>query len=209
MAEVKKVHDVFEKTKGVKGANLSHLQNQVGGALIEAVNHLDAESKKLAAAVVIKKAQEISYDKDKSFILINVTFRTNKVLLTPAYKKLVTELEKRLKKTVLVLSSRSIQSRWVKQNRKLTRPNSRTLTAVHASILDQLLLPASIIGFRTRVRLDGTTFSKVVLDKSEQHFLEDRVGAIKAAYRKLSNKDIEIEFQKESTYFTLKKGQKK
>jgi len=114
MTEVKKSVDVFERTKGVKGANLSHLENQVGGALIEAANHLDAENKRLAAAILIHKVQEINYEKDKSLILIVVTYRSNKVLLTNAYKKLITELEKRLKKTVLVISHRRIQSRWVK-----------------------------------------------------------------------------------------------
>ena len=114
MTETKKVHDVFEKTRGVKGATLSHIESQVGSALIEAVNHLDAENKKLASSVVINRVQEVTYEKDKSFILIFVGYRTNKILLTPAYKKLVTELEKRLKKTVLLLSARRIQSRWVK-----------------------------------------------------------------------------------------------
>ena len=129
--------------------------------------------------------------------------------MTPVYKKLVTELEKKLKKTVLILSTRKIQSRWIKENRTQQRSNSRTLSAVYASILDELLLPGIIIGFRTRVRLDGSTFSRVILDKSEQHFIEDRVEAIRAAYRKLTNRDIEIEFQKEATYYTLKKGEKK
>lgn len=114
MTEAKKAHDVFERTKGVKGANLSHLENQVGGALLEAANHIDAENKRLAAAVLIHKVQEVNISKDKSAILIVVTFRTNKILLTSAYKKLITELEKRLKKTVLVISHRRIQSRWVK-----------------------------------------------------------------------------------------------
>ena len=90
MTETKKAHDVFEKTKGVKGATLSHVESQVGSALIEAVNHLDAENKKSASSLIINKVQEVSYDKDKSFILIHVGYRTNKVLLTPAYKKLVT-----------------------------------------------------------------------------------------------------------------------
>jgi hypothetical protein len=80
------------------------------------------------------------------------------------------------------------------------------LTAVYNSILDELLLPATIIGHRIRVRLDGTSFSKITLDKADQHFLEDRVAAIKAAYRKLTTREIEIDFQKEPTYYTLKKG---
>ena len=114
MTETKKVHDVFEKTKGVKGATLGHLENQVGSALMEAANHLDAENKKLASVILIHKVQEITYEKDKSLILINVTYRTNKILLSSAYKKLINELEKRLKKTVLIISNRRIQSRWVK-----------------------------------------------------------------------------------------------
>jgi hypothetical protein len=42
MTETRKAHDVFERTKGVKGATLSHVESQVGSALIEAINHLDA-----------------------------------------------------------------------------------------------------------------------------------------------------------------------
>lgn len=57
MTETKKAHDVFEKTKGVKGATLSHAESQVGSAFIEAVNHLDVESKKIAASVLINKVQ--------------------------------------------------------------------------------------------------------------------------------------------------------
>ena len=80
------------------------------------------------------------------------------------------------------------------------------MTAVYNSILDELLLPAIIIGQRTRVRLDGSAFTKITLDKGDQHFLEDRVAAIRAAYRKLTTREIEIDFQKEATYYTLKKG---
>lgn len=159
--------------------------------------------------MTIIKAAEHTYNKDKSFVLLHVNYRSSKLLLTPVYKKLVTELEKRLKKTVLVLSNRRIQSRWVKENRTQKRPNSRTLTAVYSAILDELLLPGVIIGFRTRVRLDGSSFSKIVLDKTEQHFLEERVDAIKVAYKNLTHRDIEIEFQKESTYYTLKKGDRR
>jgi len=114
-----------------------------------------------------------------------------------------------LKRTVLVLSTRNIQSRWVKENRTQKRAYSRTLSAVYSAILDELLLPGVIIGSRTRVRLDGSSFTRITLDKNEQHFLEDRVEAIRAAYRHLTHREIEIDFQKEATYFTLKKGERK
>ena len=62
MTDTKKVHDLFEKTKGVKGANLSHLETQVGNALTEAVNHLDAESKRYGVIILINKVQEFTYE---------------------------------------------------------------------------------------------------------------------------------------------------
>jgi hypothetical protein len=69
-------------------------------------------------------------------------------------------------------------------------------------------LPGIIIGSRTRVRLDGSSFTRIVIDKSEQHFLEERVEVIRAAYKRLANREIEIEFQKDPTYYVLKKGEK-
>ena len=71
--------------------------------------------------------------------------------MTNVYKKLVNELEKRLKRTVLIVSARTIQSRWVKTNKALTRPFSRTLTSVYSAVLDELILPGVIISQRTRV----------------------------------------------------------
>lgn len=75
--------------------------------------------------------------------------------------------------------------------------------------MNELLLPGSILSSRTRVRLDGSSVTKITLDKADQHFLEERVPAIKAAFKKLASKDIEIDFQKEPTYYVLKKGERR
>jgi len=53
---------------------------------------------------------------------------------------------------------------------------SRTLTAVHDAILDDLVFPAEIVGKRTRVKLDGTKLIKVHLDRSQQTNIEHKVG---------------------------------
>jgi soluble cytochrome b562 len=53
--------------------------------------------------------------------------------------------------------------------------------------------------------LDGSQVRKVVLDKTDEHFLEGRTDAIKKAYKKLTTRDIEITFDKEPLYFTLKR----
>ena len=48
------------------------------------------------------------------------------------------------------------------------RFNSRTLTAVHSAILDDLVFPAEIVGKRVRVKLDGSRMMKIFLDKAQQ-----------------------------------------
>ena len=62
MTETKKAAEVFEKSRGGKTAvilsliqTLSPLEQQVGGAVVEAINHLDAESKKQAAGLTVIK----------------------------------------------------------------------------------------------------------------------------------------------------------
>ena len=147
-------------------------------------------------------------NKEKPAVLIYFSHKSHKVLLTPLYKKLVADLEKKLKTTVLLVAARNIQSRWIKRNKTQKRPYSRTLTSVQEAVLNELLLPGIIISDRVRVRLDGTSVRKVMLDRSEQHFLEERTDAIKNAYKKLTTRDIEIGFDKDPVYYTLKQGQK-
>lgn len=122
---------------------------------------------------------------------------------------MVGELEKKLKTTVLLVAGRNIQSRWIKKNRTQKRPYSRTLTSVQEQLLTELLLPGTIISDRVRVRLDGSQVRKITLDKSEQHFLEERTEAIKNAFKKLTTREIEINFDKEPVYYVLKQGDRK
>lgn len=63
--------------------------------------------------------------------------------------------------------------------RRLTRvavPSSRTLTAVHDAILEDLVFPSEIVGKRIRVKLDGSRLIKVHLDKAQQNNVEHKVA---------------------------------
>ena len=208
MESTKKPSQIFARARTNKNAHYSSLEIQVGSALQEIVNQLEGDNKRYGQFIEVNKVVEIPNGKEKPIALVYFSYKTHKVLLTPLYKRLVSELEKKLKTTVLLVSARNIQSRWIKKNRTQKRPFSRTLTSVQECLLEELLLPGSIISDRVRVRLDGTQVRKLVVDKNEQHFLEERVEAIKTAFKKLTTRDIEISFEKEPVYYTLKQGQK-
>ena len=205
----KKVSQIFARGKTSKNPSLSNIESQAGHALQEIISHFEGENKRIASFIEVNRVIEIPVGKEKPAVLIYFSFKSQKVLLTNIYKKLISELEKKLKTTVLLVAARNIQSRWIKKNRTQKRPYSRTLTSVRENLLNELLLPGNIISDRTRVRLDGSSVRKLVLDKTEQHFLAERPEAIKSAFKKLTTKDIEIYFDKEPHYYTLKKGEKR
>ncbi|XP_053431669.1 40S ribosomal protein S7-like [Nycticebus coucang] len=73
------------------------------------------------------------------------------------------------------------------------RPRSRTLTAVHDVILEDLVFPSEIVGKRIRVKLDGSRLIKVHLDKAQQNNVEHKVETFSGVYKKLTGKDVNFE----------------
>jgi len=112
--------------------------------------------------------------------------------------RLVRELEKKFSgKYVVFLAKRRMlpkPTRKMRSKSKQKRPRSRTLTAVHEAILDDLVYPAEIVGKRIRVKLDGARLIKVHLDKSQQTNIEHKVDTFGAVYKKLTGKQVSFEF---------------
>ncbi|MBN3280085.1 RS7 protein, partial [Polyodon spathula] len=71
---------------------------------------------------------------------------------------------------------------------------SRTLTAVHDAILEDLVFPSEIVGKRIRVKLDSSRLIKVHLDKAQQNNVEHKVETFSGVYKKLTGKDVVFEF---------------
>lgn len=77
--------------------------------------------------------------------------------------RLTRELEKKFSdRHVVFIGQRRIMRKPGRNSRqKQPRPMSRTLTAVHEKILEDLVFPTEIVGKRTRVCPDGRKIIKV------------------------------------------------
>jgi small subunit ribosomal protein S7e len=134
----------------------------------------------------------------KKAIILFVPFK----LLNKFHKiqaKLVRELEKKFSgRHVVLIAQRTIfgpsfnRSNKTKSTKVL--PRSRTLTAVHEAILDDLVYPTEIVGKRTRYRVDGTRQLKVFLDQKDQVQIETKLDTFATVYKQLTNKDVVFEF---------------
>ena len=113
---------------------------------------------------------------------------------------LTRELEKKFSdRHVLILASRRILPRPKRSNRSRTsqtqkRPHSRTLTAVHEELLNDVVYPVEIVGKRVRTREDGSKISKVILDEKERGSVDFRLDTYGEVYRKLTGKAVVFEF---------------
>merc|ERR1711997_538541 len=111
--------------------------------------------------------------------------------------RLVRELEKKFSgKHVVFIAQRRILPKPTRKHNpsKQKRPRSRTLQAVHNSILDDLVYPAEIVGKRIRIKLDGSRLFKVHLDKTQQTNIEHKVDTFSSVYKKLTGKEVNFEF---------------
>ncbi|KAA8494704.1 40S ribosomal protein S7 [Porphyridium purpureum] len=177
------------------GATADPLEEEVAKALFD----LEQNSNELKAELKVLKfasAREVEAASGKKVVVIFVPPPQ-----LGAYHKiqtrLVRELEKKFSgKQVVLIAQRKIISREKKGRRqhKQKRPHSRSLTAVHEAILDDLVFPTEIVGKRTRYRTDGSRQLKVHLDHKDQQNAEYKVEAFEAVYRKLTGKEVVFEF---------------
>ncbi|ORX95767.1 ribosomal protein S7e [Basidiobolus meristosporus CBS 931.73] len=166
----------------------------VAQAIFDLENNVP-ELKKDLRPLQISAAKEIEIGAGKKAIVVFVPVPLYKAL-TKVQQRLTRELEKKFSdRHVLFLAQRRIMRKPTRRSRaKQARPRSRTLTAVHEKILDDVVFPTEIIGKRTRVKVDGSKVTKVFLDNKDSGSLEYKLDTFSAVYKKLTGKDVVFEF---------------
>jgi small subunit ribosomal protein S7e len=193
------------RTKIIKdnGQEPTDLEDDVAKALFELQEQAEAEMKVYLRDLAFSSAREVDVNANKKAVIIIVPYRLlakyHKRLLTNAclQTRLVRELEKKFSgKIVVIIGQRRILNKPKKNERlsKQKRPRSRTLTAVHDAILEDLVYPTQIVGKRLRVTVDGQKTLKVLLDPGKATELEYKLDAYSTVYRKLTNQEAIFEF---------------
>jgi small subunit ribosomal protein S7e len=181
--------------KSQKGQEPDEFEEQVAQALfdLEATNN---ELKGDLRDLYITGAREVDVPgSGRKAVVVTVPYR-----LLKAYHKihprLVRELEKKFsgRDVVLVADRRILPPTPGRRAANGGRPRSRTLTAVHEAILDDLVYPTEVVGKRIRYRLDGSRLLKVLLDPKDRNTVEYKADAFAAVYKRLTGKDVAFEF---------------
>ena len=140
------------------------------------------------------------------YILVKIPYRSLQF-----YKKVASQmidcLEEKFQWPVIVVVNRTIDSKRKVTHPSQKRPRSRTLKAVHAAILNDVVVPSSIVGRRTRVSSETGSTETVYLDPLDKMLVEDKLDAMANAYAKLTTHKITIQFAK-PTSFQKKKLEK-
>jgi small subunit ribosomal protein S7e len=185
------------KIRKEKGKQVTAFEDQIAGYIFELQSHASSnELKNELKTLVISAAREVDAGEGKKAAVIFVPYPQLK-----DYRRiqvsLVGELEKKLSgRPVFILAQRRIIPKITKTNqvKQQRRPRSRTLTAVHDAILDDIVFPSEVTGKRIRIRVDGSKHQKVILDSKEQSLLEGKLSSISTVYSKLTGKNVDFTF---------------
>ena len=172
----------------------TELENQVAQALFElqASDTLKAE----VADLHFLAAREVNVTATKKAIIVFVPYRELR-LYHRIQLRLIRELEKKLSgKNVVIIAQRRVLRKPGKNNKKKLqkRPFSRTQTAVHDAILEDLVYPTEITGKRLRFRADGSKQLRIHLDKKDQPTQEGRLDTYNVVFKKLTGKNAVFQF---------------
>jgi len=179
-----------------KGAEPTAFEIVVAQHIFDLESNANAELKAQLKALHISAAKEVDVGDGKKAVVVFVPFRLVKDFHR-VQERVVSELEKKLSgRHVVVLGQRRILAKKSKTNRLASqkRPHSRTLTAVHDALLEDIVYPSEITDRRVRVRVDGNRSQRVTLDSRGKSAIEHKLETLTGVYKRLTGKDVVFQF---------------
>mmetsp|Transcript_29228 Transcript_29228/g.91083 ORF Transcript_29228/g.91083 Transcript_29228/m.91083 type:complete len:194 (+) Transcript_29228:79-660(+) len=179
-----------------KGTAPTELEEEVAKALFDIEVSPSSDIKADLKDVVFSAAKELDVGKTGKAVLVYFPYRVWKNV-RKIQGRLIRELEKKFsKKHVVFVANRTILSKDFRKKGIATRPRSRTLTAVHDAILEDVVGPTEIFGKRKRISVDGSQLIKIFLDPKDKdkENVEAKLATFSAVYKKLTNKEAVFMF---------------
>ncbi|KAK9114996.1 hypothetical protein Syun_021793 [Stephania yunnanensis] len=173
----------IQKDKGVDPTEFEESVAQSFFDLENTSNELKSDLKDL----YINSAVQVDVQSNRKAVVIHVPYRLRKSF-RKIQVRLVRELEKKFSgKDVIIIATRRIV-RPPKKGSAVQRPRSRTLTAVHDAMLEDVVYPAKLLGNAS------STVLMVFLDPKERNNTEYKLETFASVYRKLSGKEVVFEY---------------
>ena len=151
-----------------KGATPTSLEEEVAKALFDIEVSPSCDFKAELREIYLSGATEIEVGKGGAAVIVHIPFRAWK-FAKKIQSRLIKELEKKFsRKHVILVANRTILDKDFRRKGMKVRPRSRTLTAVHEAILEDVVGPTEIVGKRTRIGTDGSKILKILLDPRDK-----------------------------------------
>ena len=183
----------MSKKEGAKKGAVSEIQKNVSNAL-EKIKDSEKEHKAELETLKIEHANEVPMDKDKKCFLIQISTQ-NLAGFKKVHSLVTKKLEEHLSNPVVIIPARKrVNGKEYRTFVSKKVPRDRTLTAVFDAYLDDILYPATIVGKRVRYPVGKTRTYKVLVDPLDKETVEEKLPAMTACYRALTNRNLEIEF---------------
>jgi small subunit ribosomal protein S7e len=186
------MYTASSKIRKDKGLEPTEFEETVAQAFFDLENS-NPELKSDLKDLYINSAIQLDVTGNRKAVIIHVPYRLRKAF-KKIHVRLVRELEKKFSgKDVIVVATRRIV-KPPKKGSAVIRPRTRTLTAVHEGMLEDVVYPAEIVGKRIRYRLDGSKLIKIFLDPKERNNTEYKLETFSSVYRKLCGKEVVFEY---------------
>jgi len=185
----------MSKKEGVKKSAVSEIQKNISNEM-EKIKDSEKEHKAELESIKIEHANEVQMNDDQKCYLIQIS-TSNLAGFKKVHSLLTKKFEQHLSDTVILIPKRKrVNGKEYRTFISKKVPRDKTLTAVFDGYLDDILFPAIIVGKRVRYSVGKTRTYKVIVDPLDKEMVEYKIPAITACYKAITNRKLEVEFQK-------------